>query len=120
MVDTRTVGFEKEKEAIKFLQKRGYKIIGTNYVTIFGEIDIIAKNKGNIVFIEVKYRKNLSGGTPQEAVTKSKRKKIIKSAVLYVKQNGLKDSNIRFDVVSINDDKFEIIESAFFASGYFI
>ncbi|MDR1195656.1 MAG: YraN family protein [Endomicrobium sp.] len=119
MVNTREIGFAKEKETVQFLKKRGYKIIETNYTTIFGEIDIIAKDKGDIVFVEVKYRKNLSGGFPSEAVTKSKQKKIIKSAVLYIKRNSIKD-NIRFDIVSITDDKFELIESAFYAAGYFI
>ncbi|MCL2145479.1 MAG: YraN family protein [Endomicrobia bacterium] len=119
MADTRKVGFDKEKEAAKFLKENGYKILETNFTTIFGEIDIIAKHKDCLVFVEVKYRSNLSGGTPQEAVTKTKQQKIIKSAILYLKQKNFKDS-FRFDIVAITGDKFEIIESAFSSDKYFI
>ncbi|MCL1972287.1 MAG: YraN family protein [Endomicrobia bacterium] len=119
MVDTRKIGFDKEKEAVKFLKRSGYKIIETNFTTVFGEIDIIAKHKDDLVFVEVKYRNTLSGGTPQEAVTKTKQQKIIKSAILYLKQKNLK-SNLRFDIVAITGDRFEIIESAFSSNKYYI
>ena len=119
MSGAREVGFDKEKEAAKFLKENGYKIIETNFTTIFGEIDIIAKHKGDLVFAEVKYRNTLSGGTPQEAVNKTKQQKIIKSAILYLKQKNFK-GNFRFDVVAITGKNFEIIESAFSSGKYYI
>jgi putative endonuclease len=119
MANTREIGFSKEKEAANFLKKKGYKIIETNFTTVFGEIDIIAKHKKDLVFVEVKYRKNLSGGTPQEAVTKSKQQKIIKSAVLYLKKKNFR-GNFRFDVVAVCGGKIEIIESAFSSDMYYI
>lgn len=114
MSDTRKLGLEKEKEALKFLKKNGYKILETNYTTPFGEIDIIAKDKKDIVFIEVKYRQSSYSGTPQEAVNQKKQKKIIKSAILYIKRNDIKD-NIRFDIVALSPQKTEIIKAAFSA-----
>jgi putative endonuclease len=119
MANTRDVGFAKEKEAVMFLKKRGHKILETNYVTDFGEIDIISKHKEDIVFTEVKYRRNLSGGTPQEAVNKSKQDKIIKSALVYIKKNNIK-GNFRFDIAAITGSECEIIESAFSSDKYFI
>jgi TIGR00252 family protein len=119
MANARDVGFGKEKDAVKYLIKNGYKILETNFRTIFGEIDIIAKHKGDIVFLEVKYRQSVSHGVPQEAVNKSKQNKIIKSAVLYLKKHAVK-GEFRFDVVSMSGDKIEIIESAFSSDKYFI
>jgi putative endonuclease len=113
MKTTRGIGFEKEKEVVKYLKKFGIKILETNFKTCFGEIDIIGKCRDTIVFIEVKYRKSLLGGTPQEAVTLKKQQKIIKSAIVYIKQNDIKN-NIRFDVAAVDDNKIELIKSAFY------
>ncbi|MDR0820178.1 MAG: YraN family protein [Endomicrobium sp.] len=112
MKNARDIGFEKEKAVVNYLKNFKYKILTTNFRTSFGEIDIIAKHNDTIVFIEVKYRKYPYSGTPQEAVTAKKQQKIINSAVVYIKQNNIKD-NIRFDVASVNDNKIEIINSAF-------
>jgi putative endonuclease len=109
---TRDIGFEKEKKAIKYIKKFKYKILARNFSTKFGEIDIIAKDKDMLVFIEVKYRKSLYSGTPQEAVKSSKKQKIIKSAIVYIKKNNIK-SDIRFDIIAISNDKIELIKSAF-------
>jgi putative endonuclease len=107
------IGSEKEKEASIYLKILRYKILDINFKTRFGEIDIIAKQDDTIVFIEVKYRKSSFRGTPQESVTYSKQQKIIKSAIVYIKQNNIKN-NIRFDVVSVLDNDIELIKSAFF------
>jgi putative endonuclease len=112
MKNTRDIGFEKEKEVVKYLKNLNYKILDTNFRTRFGEIDIIAKQDDTIVFIEVKYRKSSFSGTPQEAVTFAQQKKIIKSAVIYIKQYDIKN-NIRFDVIAVDDNNIEIISSAF-------
>jgi putative endonuclease len=109
---TRDLGFDKEKEAVKYIKNLKYKILVTNFTTKFGEIDIIAKDKDTLVFIEVKYRKSLCSGTPQEAVKFTKQQKIIKSAIVYIKKNNIK-TNFRFDVVALYDDKIELIKSAF-------
>ncbi len=95
-----TLGKEGEAIAVDFITRKGFKIMEKNYRTSFGEIDIIAKDKDVIVFIEVKTRADSHFGYPFEAVTHRKRDKIRKVALCYMK--GLKKENpARFDVLSI-------------------
>ncbi|MDP2755022.1 MAG: YraN family protein [Nitrospirota bacterium] len=94
------LGSEGEDLAVRFLQKKGYRIIARNYKTPVGEIDIIARDGDTIVFIEVKTRTDISFGYPFEAVNKRKRQKLKNLALLYLKRQG-KESPVRFDVLSI-------------------
>lgn len=89
-----------ENEAVKYLKKKGYKILETNYRKTYGEIDIIAKQGENIAFVEVKTRKNDAYGTPAEFVTPSKQKKIIKTAYTYIQEQDL-DANFTFDIIEV-------------------
>ena len=112
----RIIGVNAEKTAQSFLINNGYLILETNFRTKYGEIDIIAyeKNIDCIIFVEVKYRTRKDFGLPQESVTKSKQKKIIKAAFIYLKKVNKKYNNYRFDVIAISDgDKVEHIKYAF-------
>ena len=91
------LGSEGEDLAVRFLQKKGYRIVARNYKTPVGEIDIIARDGDTIVFIEVKTRTDISFGYPFEAVNKRKRQKLKNLALLYLKRQG-KESPVRFDV----------------------
>ena len=94
------LGEKGEGVAVKFLRKRGYKIIVQNFTTRIGEIDIIARDGETLAFIEVKTRESIEYGQPFEAVNKFKKRKIVNVATLYLKK--LKDiPPCRFDVVSI-------------------
>ncbi len=106
------IGKNYEEVAVKYLKKSGYKIIEQNYRLKVGEIDIIAKDKKTLVFVEVKYRQSKEFGTPSEFVTVQKQNKIIKTALLYLKQNNI-ESDFRFDVISICNDETEHIKNAF-------
>jgi len=66
-------GQESETVAVNFLEKKGYKIIGKNFRTKFGEIDIIAKDFDTLAFIEVKARKSDTFGSPKESITYTKK-----------------------------------------------
>ncbi|HPT38637.1 MAG TPA: YraN family protein [Candidatus Omnitrophota bacterium] len=90
-----------ENTAVKFLKTKGYKILERNYRNKFGEIDIIAKHKGVVCFLEVKARNTVESGLPQEAVTARKQNQISKVAVDYLKSNNLLEHAARFDVVGI-------------------
>ena len=93
------LGQKGEGLACKFLEQKGYRIISRNFKTSLGEIDIIAKDKETLVFIEVKTRESLQYGHPFEAVTRQKRRKIANVATLYLKK--LKEiPACRFDIVS--------------------
>ena len=89
-----------ESQAQKFLRAQGYKILEVNYRTKFSEIDIIAQDQDVICFVEVKARHSLEFGTPEEAVSVSKQKQIIKSAFYYLKVNRFLDRAARFDVLT--------------------
>lgn len=114
MENRRAVGSEKEQLAKEYLEKQGYQILECNFYSRYGEIDIIAKDERWLVFLEVKYRKSLSGGYPAEAVDHKKRQKIYRTAQYYLYKNRLPDSTpCRFDVVAIQGDKMELIKDGF-------
>ncbi len=111
-----SLGKEGEELAGKFLKKNGYMLVEKNYKTPMGEIDIIARDKETLVFLEVKTRESLEFGMPFEAVNYRKRQKIAKVALSYLKR--VKETpSCRFDVLSIycKDSKpeFELIKDAF-------
>ncbi|MEG1442135.1 MAG: YraN family protein [Oscillospiraceae bacterium] len=89
-----------EEMAEKYFEKHGYKIVERNYRIREGEIDIILKNDKALVFVEVKTRKSDKYGFPAEAVTFSKKKKLIKTAEHYL-YNTPTELEIRFDVVEV-------------------
>lgn len=95
-------GKKSESVAVNYLKKQGYRIIELNYRTKLGEIDIIAKQKGTLVFIEVKARKSNRFGRPELAVTPKKQRKISMVALYYLKSTKQSNAKARFDVVAIN------------------
>ena len=111
--NNRLVGIEYEKQARIYLEQHGYEILECNFYCSFGEIDIVAKHNEYLVFVEVKYRRNLSKGYPLEAVSVQKQKRISKSALYYMKCRGMQDVPIRFDVIGILGRKIELIQNAF-------
>lgn len=100
MKNSRVIGNAAEEAAAEWIEKnKGYIVLERNYSCAAGEIDIIAKDKDTTVFIEVKYRKNTKKGYPSEAVTETKQKRIIRTAMAYVSEKNTE--NIRFDVAEI-------------------
>lgn len=90
-----------EDLAADFLKQNGFDVIKRNYRFGHGEIDIIAKHKEVLVFIEVKTRKNLEFGPPELAVTKNKQRQIRKIAEAYLVENEITDLDCRLDVIAI-------------------
>ena len=82
-------------------KNEGYSIITRNFRTNYGEIDIIARDKNEIVFIEVKTRSNLKYGNPSEAVNQNKQKHIKMVAKYYIHMHHLYNCYIRFDVIEV-------------------
>lgn len=112
------VGKKGEELTCDYLVKNNYEIVEKNFRCKQGEIDIIAKDLINedIVFIEVKTRKNENCGLPQEAVNINKQKHIFNVAMYYIYKNKIINSLFRFDVVAIkigNEIKIEHIKNAF-------
>lgn len=103
--DHKILGDKGEAAAVSFLQSRGFTVLETNFRTKSAEIDIIARERDTLCFIEVKTRRSIKKGLPREAVDTSKQKKIITGASWYLKQNRLFNSRIRFDVVEVFEEK---------------
>lgn len=102
-MSTKKFGDEGEELAVELLVNKGYEIIKRNYRFGKGELDIIAKdpNEEGLVFIEVKSRKSLEYGYPEESITKSKIKQLKRIAELYLFENDIKEILCRFDVIAI-------------------
>lgn len=99
-MNNRKFGDAGEDLACRYLEKNGYKILERNkHYSRFCEIDIIAKYKNTVVFVEVKTRKTNAYGTPVEAITRTKYENIRKGVQYYLAENMVKD--YRIDVVGI-------------------
>lgn len=110
----RTIGDVYEEKAVEYLKNHGYFIICRNFQCRLGEVDIIAREGGSLVFIEVKYRKTSRKGRPEEAVTLAKQRKICRMADYYRMQRGYGDGiSCRFDVVAILGDEVALYRNAF-------
>ena len=111
------IGKKGETIAVRYLKKKGYKIIEQNYRSKAGEIDIIAREKRTLIFVEVKTRSSRSFGSPKWAVTPKKQKAISMAALYYLKITNQTNADARFDVVSIlargADTQIELVRNAF-------
>ena len=107
------IGAEAEQLAYDYLTEKGYHCLERNYRLRSGEIDLIMEDRSALVFIEVKYRRSLDYGTPEEAVTRLKAHRMTKAAVTYISEQKIVDRMIRFDVVAINIDGIHHLENAF-------
>ena len=90
-----------EDQAVEYLRQQGIKIIERNFRTPVGEIDIIARHKSVLLFVEVKTRRSNAFGTPQEAVGPRKQRQIIRTAQWYLQNHKNIKLQPRFDVVAI-------------------
>lgn len=99
--------------ARKYLEQNNYKILKTNYKNKIGEIDIIAKDKNYVVFVEVKTRTSEKYGRASEAVDKHKQHKIRNVATVYLMQQKLLEGQVRFDVIEVYDESINHIKNAF-------
>ena len=106
-----------EDLAVRYLKKKGYKVLEQNYTCPVGEIDIIARHKKTIVFVEVKTRRSLYYGSAKLAITPHKQRKISMAALYYLKSNQQMDQDARFDVVTVQttsgSQEIDLIQNAF-------
>ena len=117
------LGARGEELAVRYLKNRGYRILERNYRVKLGEIDIIAEQGGDLVFIEVKTRSDSLFGSPFDSVTVPKQKQLAKVALEYMSQCGCHNRPARFDVVGVQlkaanaaqlqDAKIELMQNAF-------
>jgi putative endonuclease len=98
---TQAVGQAGEAMALIYLRRKKYVIIETRFRFLRGEIDIIARERETLVFVEVKMRTSDAFGRPEESVTPAKQQQIRKVAEGYLLKRQLGDVPCRFDVISI-------------------
>ncbi len=79
----RDTGILGEKLARDFLEKRGYRIQETNYRCPEGEIDIVARHQDFLVFVEVRTKRSLDFGSPEESITLAKKERMRATAFYY-------------------------------------
>lgn len=101
MMNNIQVGNIGEQAAAHYLCQTGYEILTQKYRTKLGEIDIIAKCKDTLVFVEVKARRSTRCGFPAESVTHRKQQKIMNTAMYYLNSTKQNHSYCRFDVIEI-------------------
>ena len=106
-----------EELALEALLKLGYRCLARNFRCALGEIDIIARDRETLVFIEIKTRRGRSIGYAKEAITPQKKKQLSKVALAYLKENEAFETKSRFDVVAISmtggKPEVEVIRNAF-------
>ena len=108
------LGKRGELLTIKYLKKLKFTILETNYVTPFGEADVIAKKGDNVVFVEVKTRTSTKFGTPGQAVDYKKQERYRQIALYYIKEKDLDDNIVvSFSVSEVLNGKINYIEEAF-------
>lgn len=99
------LGERGERYAARYLRRKGHRILFRGKRNRFGELDIITVDERSsdrtIVFVEVKARKNERAGSPAEAVTAEKQRRLSRSAMAFLKTHELLEHSARFDVVSI-------------------
>lgn len=112
-MNKREVGTAYEQFAAAYLKELGYEIVEANYRCPVGEIDLVAKDGSYLVFVEVKYRKNLAAGSPFEAVNTKKQQTIRQVARWYLAERHGEDMPVRFDVAGILGEEITIVKDAF-------
>jgi len=114
----RDTGILGEKLAGDFLKKRGYRIYETNYRCPEGEVDIVARHKDSLVFIEVRSKRSLEFGSPEESITPTKMERLRAVAAHYRQTHNNLPPLWRIDVVAVEIDRkdkplrIELIENA--------
>lgn len=96
-----TTGKLGEKIGEEYLKKQGYRILERNVRSPFGEIDLVARHKRTLVFVEIKTRRSSDFGFPEEAVTAEKRSRLVQLARWYLARYQKTELPVRFDVLAI-------------------
>lgn len=97
----RARGLSAERVAEQFLESKGYAVLGRNYRCPWGEVDIIAQEGDILAFVEVKGRRSLRMGSPLEAVTPRKQRRLVLTAQDYLERHRLESRPWRIDVVAV-------------------
>ena len=118
MLERAETGKQGELLAASYLKKQGYRILETNFRTRYGEIDIIGRKKDFLVFFEVRTKRSLAYGTPEESISYAKASHLRAAAYYYIRTHPKSPESWRIDFIAVELDdtmkarRIEIIESA--------
>ncbi|GEM_PF-769615 len=118
---TRARGDRAEQIAVDHLTANGYRIVERNFQCKLGEIDIIAIHQGELAFVEVRSRHSPTARNPIYTVNRTKQKKIIRTAQVYLSKHRKHETPARFDVAIVTlgtEPHVELFPNAFPAEGY--
>jgi putative endonuclease len=111
------LGREGEQLVCRELERRGYAVLARRYRTRHGELDIVARHRGTIVFVEVKTRRDRNFGDPADKVTWQKQRRLVAMAADYLARQGLEERPCRFDVAAVeagaSGTEITVFEDAF-------
>jgi putative endonuclease len=113
------LGTQGENAAALYLSQRQLKVVDRHFQTRWGEIDLVCRDHDTWVFVEVKTRTRAAQPSAADAMTPAKQKRLVNAALSYLKKHGLKDQNVRFDVMIIEANRVEWIPDAFQPVQYF-
>ena len=94
-----------EAAAVSHLRRNGYEVLRTNYRVREGEIDVVARRDGQLVFVEVKTRRSSAFGSPEESITATKAQRLIATAQSYLSETGAEQSDWRIDLLAVELDR---------------
>lgn len=113
-MNRRKTGEEYEKQAAGYLKQAGFVLLEQNFRCRQGEIDLVGIHEGCLVFVEVKYRKDVTSGTPEEAVGERKQMKICQVSDYYrILNRNRAGMQVRYDVVAVCGNKVSWYQNAF-------
>jgi putative endonuclease len=107
------LGAAGEDLAARWYEQAGYQVVARNWRCRDGELDLVLRSRRTVVFCEVKTRTSDRFGTPAEAVTMTKQRRIRGLAARFLRENPQHCQAIRFDVVAVLGGKVEVVEDAF-------
>jgi len=102
-----------ERAAREYLISAGFSILAMNWRCPLGELDIIARERGTLVIVEVKTRSHEAWGPAEEAITRAKQRRLIRAGLWYAQAHGYSDAAVRFDVVIVRGQALEHYRDAF-------
>ena len=109
----RALGAAGEAQAATWYEAHGYEVVCRNWRCRDGELDLVVRRGRELVFVEVKTRTTDRFGTPAEAVTLAKQRRLRGLAARYLADTDTRAGDLRFDVVAILAGQLEVIEAAF-------
>ena len=116
-LDRAELGRRGEECAVRYLIKKKYRILARNWRDRGGELDVVARDAGTLVFVEVKTRTSDTFALPVESVGYDKQRRLRRLADRYIARNAVADCEVRFDVISIvtrgTKPEIEHLENAF-------